>query len=730
MDGSAVFTTLLWLGLGCVFYLCAASGRIPLQCSRLELSAVALIVCVVLSTYLNLDEADGRNSLNAMWVWISFPVIFLLVANLFSHPATRRTLVLVMLAVAATIAIDGVYESLVEMPQRRLDYFGGDQAARDQMLNEAGIDAPIGSPIRYHFESRLQDTEPLVTFALTNSLAGFIACWFVVGLAILANAFQMFRSTKSNEAVSSDVLTFLVCSTICVGALLVCLVLTESRSAWGAVGIVLLLISWKLLKRFPEKRRHVLFGLAGLLSVAVLVGVISGRLDWKVVTGSTQSLAFRVEYWKASGSLAADSPIVGVGPGNFQDRYTRYKPPQGSETIADPHNWILQVLTSFGMLGLLAMVGFLVLAFRRKHAGHQASNEVGSGTILCGAIIGIALVHAISFVSDIAINAATLDRVTMIGLIVLVLMYMTGVKWLNVGEMPRGAVRLSCIGLLINLVFAGGISIPGVACSLWVLLALLGHEENDGTSIESIGLSQPRWPAVLAGVCSIGLLAAFLLTCFLPVRNVDRAMLELQNSLSGQGNVSRQLQEVSNLDVLDPTASLMLVDHLYQQLSESSSSEFSVTRYDKELFDAIESATSRAPNSHQLFGRLAEYCLALHFTTRRQSTIWLDKARELLEHEYTLYPVNAYTVARLGWVLSQIDLQNGNENHSERIQTLISTALDLDQQMPHLEYRLRNREILEFLVNRNRLGSLLDSDLEPKKSPKNLEQRLYQLRKE
>ncbi len=41
------------------------------------------------------------------------------------------------------------------------------------MLRDAGFDPTPGTPERKLFEDRLNSTEPLATFALANSLAGF-----------------------------------------------------------------------------------------------------------------------------------------------------------------------------------------------------------------------------------------------------------------------------------------------------------------------------------------------------------------------------------------------------------------------------------------------------------------------------------------------------------------------------------------------------------------------------
>ncbi len=53
-----------------------------------------------------------------------------------------------------------------------------------------GIDAPPGSAARMQFESRLESTEPIGPYALTNSLAGFLVSGLLLGIATL------FESTR------------------------------------------------------------------------------------------------------------------------------------------------------------------------------------------------------------------------------------------------------------------------------------------------------------------------------------------------------------------------------------------------------------------------------------------------------------------------------------------------------------------------------------------------------
>ncbi len=63
--------------------------------------------------------------------------------------------------------------------------------------------------------------------------------------------------------------------------------------------------------------------------------------------------------------MYADKPITGVGGGNFASYYPHYKIPSAPETVRDPHNFILSLLTQYGPFGLIGfLVAFLVPLYK------------------------------------------------------------------------------------------------------------------------------------------------------------------------------------------------------------------------------------------------------------------------------------------------------------------------------------------------------------------------------
>lgn len=117
----------------------------------------------------------------------------------------------------------------------------------------------------------------------------------------------------------------------------------------------------------------------GLLAGAVVVGVLLSMLvpspggsSTQRVTGATSSgLGPRVALWRSAADGLVDRPLVGYGPGRFYVGATprtnlataRYT---GGDTLyADAHNFVVEYATTTGVLGLIALGGFLIVAGRR-----------------------------------------------------------------------------------------------------------------------------------------------------------------------------------------------------------------------------------------------------------------------------------------------------------------------------------------------------------------------------
>ena len=69
------------------------------------------------------------------------------------------------------------------------------------------------------------------------------------------------------------------------------------------------------------------------------------------------SVTFGAETWE----VIREHLWLGTGPGNFRDYYLKYKLPESSEEIADPHNFVFDVWANTGLLGLTGLLACVTL---------------------------------------------------------------------------------------------------------------------------------------------------------------------------------------------------------------------------------------------------------------------------------------------------------------------------------------------------------------------------------
>ena len=120
-------------------------------------------------------------------------------------------------------------------------------------------------------------------------------------------------------------------------------------------------------------RRGCLIGGAVALGIvlSMLVPAPGGSSTQRVTGATSQGLGPRVALWESAAHGLTDRPLIGFGPGRFYVAATphtslttaRYT---GGDTLyADAHNFVVEFATTTGLLGLIALGGFLIVAGRR-----------------------------------------------------------------------------------------------------------------------------------------------------------------------------------------------------------------------------------------------------------------------------------------------------------------------------------------------------------------------------
>lgn len=464
-------------------------GVVRIRWSWTDIAVIALITLVGISAG---QAYDRRLAINLAWDWGAVGLVYLLVRNL---PRTRsESLVLAgaLMTTAVSVAVFGLYHAGVEMPQTRAYYL----AHRLEVLKQMGY--PPGSRAAIMFEDRLNSTETMSTFALANSLAGFLVGPLVVMVAVgWENLIR--RDGRYSRWTS------LALAVVPVLAVLVCLILTKSRSSYIGFAIGLLALAW-CERRRASKKTLLLTALGGLLVIGGLVaaGLATGKLDRQVLTESTKSLRYRSEYWVGAWRVITERSEVfwgGRGPGNFTAPYLRHKLPQSSEEIFDPHNLVLDVWATAGALAMAALVTGLGVAFwnllRPAPAPSDPATEppaskawsalewsdnppLRSNWLLVCAGGGWILASIVGTLNP--FEGDLPNRWLILGLawIWVVLFGLQAWRRVPISAVGFGAGALA---IAVNLLAAGGIGIAGVSLMLWSLIALgLNLRDDRGCS--------------------------------------------------------------------------------------------------------------------------------------------------------------------------------------------------------------------------------------------------------
>jgi len=158
------------------------------------------------------------------------------------------------------------------------------------------------------------------------------------------------------------------------------LILTRSKGglAAGAVSAVLAAAVVLGRRRLARHRRKLVAAcgaavVAGAAAVAAL-GVHRGGLP-------SRSMQVRWEYWVGAAGVVAESPLRGVGAGNFGHGYLRHRLPAAAEGTKTAHDVFVDAACNYGLVGgaiYLAILAGVLIAMTRPSSGASAEDEAGT----------------------------------------------------------------------------------------------------------------------------------------------------------------------------------------------------------------------------------------------------------------------------------------------------------------------------------------------------------------
>ena len=366
--------------------------------------------------------------------------------------------------------------------------------------------------------------------------------------------------------------------------------------------------------------------------------------------------------------MIADHPMWGVGPGNFQNEYTRYKLPGASEEVADPHNFLLEIAATAGPLTALAFL--TVLATFGVAAGLVPPDPPSSPTqedypwfIAAGAIAGFLLAIPLSMISIGRVEPTTLVLGLPVAVVCLALMR----RWIDRGELTGGVAGAGIVALLVHLSTTGGIGFPGVAGTLWLLAAVgLNQAATDGRRWMS------RRVAMVVLVLATMVLGACYLTGYSPVMYCKADLRR------AQGDATRVEQYLLDGGAHDPWEV-----RPWNQLALNAFADWQRDGDDERLVQFEEYAAEglrRDPHASPSWMHLAECRMKIFDRTGRRG--YLDKAIEAYRTAVELYPNNGVYRGRLALALQAAGDEAGYRREADQALALDDFTFHADKKLP------------------------------------------------
>jgi hypothetical protein len=643
---------------------CLRAERYVVRFSLFDCALWALVAAHCLSTgFVFVTGGDRRSALDLAWEWIGLGTTFFLLRQTIRTALDARRLAAIVVALAVVLGGLGIWqhylsyrlatreyteminelESLEKNPRANPERLGKLQLT----LQSQGIPADeIG---RRQYVNRLRfSNEAFGPFALANTFAGFL----VVMLLLAAELFRTREGPRSKGAIAAWIAAFLV--------LVYCLILTKSRTAWAA--LIVAGVVWGVAVLVRNRR----------LITRRAIAALGKGFDAEVISEAPKSLAYRFQYWNGAVHTVADSPIFGTGPGNFRHHYLRHKVPESSEEIADPHNWLLDLWASGGILAVVSFFACLVLAvaaFRKRGRDDETRSEPPEPTAhapwtadLPGPILGFLL----AVIAPVAAANGNFDAWQLPLLAAWVFVFPILRHGLGSARLAPVVLVAGALGLLIHLSGAGGIEMPAVVQIFLVLVAFAfatrGQPEH--------ATAAPLVPIAIGGV-GVVLFVSLFLTGTLPLLNRRAAIAAGEQALFVDGQFEQaegSFLQAAHSDPLSPEPHDRLADAYFAKWRAIPPG--GATDYFAKARVAMAEAMTQDPGNPMRYRRLGEFYLAKF--ERSRDTADAKGAADAFQRAVDIYPTDAMLRSSSAMALSDAGQPAEAKSQAQR-------ALELDE---------------------------------------------------
>jgi O-antigen ligase len=344
------FSFLIWLVWS------FAGRKFSYRITGIEIGLFVFGIAAVISGF---TAADKRLAINNI-VSLFAPVLCAILLVQILDSTAKIRLLFVVIAALGVVSAYQCADQLLFLNRETVKEFEDNPK---NMLEPLNIQE--GTLQYFLFEQRLYANNARAYFTTRNSAGSFLLMAYFASVA-LAIERLLRREANNNKR------RFYI-SDIIVIILIIAIFMTKSKGAiiglFFAMGLFALYLKFGgLLKAY----RKVVLAAFVLLIVAGILIIAWYGLTYKTLPGGN-SMLVRWQYWHASAKMFMSHLWTGVGPGNFSNYYSYYKSAAALETVTDPHNFALNILTQYGPLGL---IGFLMMIFVTLWKVTNNSNRV------------------------------------------------------------------------------------------------------------------------------------------------------------------------------------------------------------------------------------------------------------------------------------------------------------------------------------------------------------------
>jgi O-antigen ligase len=660
ISGILIFSLLLLLFVRLV------TGRFSYKITSLEIGLVIFIAAAVFASYF---APDKRAAITTS-LMITAPLCMAVLLVQLLDTQARVKILLIGITALGIIASWQAVEQVFISKNLMLEQYRYDP---NSILEPLGI-AP-GTLNQMLLVHRLMSSGAAASFTTANSAGSFMILAAFAAIALLSEL------TKARKSESSPHNNYLFAA-LAVAIILFGLILTRSKGAIAAFAVALAMFVILLnVKRRKFSKNIILVSV--VLAVVVLIPLVAwvGLKSGKLPGGN--SMLVRWQYWKAAAQMITDNPLTGVGPGNFETIYHRYKMPSAPESVSDPHCFLLSILTQYGPAGLLGFLLFIIVPLLRSSLsvpeGLIIEDKTGASfkamSVFCIAAVVVAMLILRPFIEPPSTAEHLEEKIYVIigSLMAPAMLFFIGFVILTkslrterVGQYalqntPVTAIALfaGLIGVVIHNLIDFAIFEPGVLMTFCACLAcLIALDLTSNVQRSTFNVQRSMFISVIAAVVVAAIGFGYFNYALIPVIKSTAKITQASYPASvGRFPLAHNLLEAATGD--DPLSSVaplkdgqMYLKHIYSPLMPR---EEMLTKAEQSLFIAAQ----RNPADYRPFDGLAQLYLLRAQLAPDEKDKWFNKAFDVTSIAVLLYPGQAelhFQLAAIADELGRTDL--------------------------------------------------------------------------